>query len=332
MKLGVRRLIALAQSPAGRIAGGLVGLLAVALLVRHTGVDAVARALARGAHLLPFILLGEIAILACTLCALRTLYGDARRAVPLSAWVRSGLIGYAVMGLVPAGRTAAEAMRAALLARYVGAARAAAAATRLQGVALIGNAAISLPAAWAAYHLLGPSLVPGAIVANGALVFVLGGAILLAGRRLGFGAFLGRRSTRAQAFGQAFDDHLRGEPLLPARAIGWEALSRCVQVSQCALLLSAVGGVVGIGQALRAEGVLLVGGALGDLVPAQLGVTEATYTLSSKALLLSASDAMAIALLAHLAQLFWVAVGSLVPLVWPAAPDAATQQLPAATQ
>lgn len=316
MRLG--SVIEVARSPVGRLLGALAGLGAVLLLLRHTGTDVVVGAIQRGAIFLPWLALLELATLGASMAALCSLYGPIWRRIPFAQLIRTGLLGYAVAGLVPVGRTAAEATRAALLAPYVGGARAAAAATRLQGVALVANALVTAPALWATYHRLGWDPVTWAVAANLVATLVLGGAILVAGFRLRMGAWLGRRSERVRDFGASLDDHLREGALLPPSAVAFESLSRLFQVAQCGLLVAAVGGVPGIGAALRAEGVLLVGGAVGDLVPAQLGATEATYTFSARALGLAPGDAMAIALLAHLVQLGWVAVGSVLPLLWPA--------------
>jgi hypothetical protein len=73
------------------------------------------------------------------------------------------------------------------------------------------------------------------------------------------------------------------------------------------------------------EGVHLVGAAVGDLMPSQLGTTEANFTLAAAALALPAASAVSIALLAHLAQILWVLVGAVVPVVWPAPPPDATE-------
>ncbi|HUB07036.1 MAG TPA: hypothetical protein VMB50_08545, partial [Myxococcales bacterium] len=75
------------------------------------------------------------------------------------------------------------------------------------------------------------------------------------------------------------------------------------------LLVAAVGGALSPVAGLVAEGTHLVGAAVGDLIPAQLGTAEANFAVFAHALSIDAAGAVAIALLAHLAQLVWVMVG-----------------------
>jgi len=320
MRLGavrLDRLLAAIRSPLGRIVAGAVGALCVLLIVRGIGVPAIGRVLAGAAALFPLVLALEGAQLACTTLALRSLYGPR---VPSGQLVRAGLIGYAVMGLVPAGRAVAEVTRASLLTRWVGAARAAAAAARIQVATLIANGIISIAAVVAVVvSASAPAWLPLAIAGNGAVTLALGASVLLAARRRP-GAWLGRVVPKAQGFGADLDDVLQAEPALPAGAIGWELLGRFFQVAQNAVFLACVGGEPTLSRALTSEGIHLVGAALGELIPGQLGATEGNYTLAAGALALPVASAVAIALLAHISQLVWVLAGSLVSVTWPAPP------------
>jgi Lysylphosphatidylglycerol synthase TM region len=318
------RLKQLIQSRVGRLIVAAAGLSAVLLLIRHSGTTAVWSALSRAAYAVPLLLLLEIGVCGCDMAALRLLYGEERKKIPLSVLIRAALIGYPVMCLVPIGRSVAEVARAALLARHTSVARAAAAATRLQGLLLFANAAISFPCAAVALWVLGPSWLPAAIAGNGLLCAVLGFAVVLAGRRSRIGAWIARRSKRATHFGSAFDDHLRNATPVPPAALALTCGTRVFQVIQHMIMVVAVGGKLSVINGMLAEAVHLVGSAMGDLIPAQLGATEANFTFAAKVLALAPGDAMAIALLLHVVQMFWTGVGSLVPLVWPAsAPVAA---------
>ncbi|HUJ60158.1 MAG TPA: lysylphosphatidylglycerol synthase domain-containing protein [Kofleriaceae bacterium] len=310
------RVLAAARSAPGRVALVTCAIAGVALILRRLGIEDVGRALAGAAPYFPLIVVLEAGVLTCTMCGLRSLYGEAGAGVPLRQYVRAGLVGYALMGLVPAGRTVAEGARASMLARWVGAGRAGAAAARLQAAALIANAAISIPATIAVLVVIGPTWLALAIAINAAVTLVLGLSLLAIGRRARVGAWLGRRIARAKEFGAELDAAFEREPFLPWRAIGWELCGRVVQVAQNAVLIAIVGGAFSIASALCSESVHLVGAAVGDLIPAQLGATESNYTLAAHALGLPGASAVSIALLAHLAQLVWVVVGSLVPLVW----------------
>lgn len=328
MKQRVERLVAALRTPAGRllmVSGGVGG---VTFIVRHLGVAQVLGALAAGASRFPLVLGLELVVMACTLLALRSLYGEAAAALPWAQLARAGLIGYAVMGLVPAGRAVAEVARASMMARFVGTRRAANAAFQMQAVALLANAATSALATLAMWYALGPSLMTAAIAGNCAVTLALGSAILYIGRRPGVDGWVARHLAPPSE-----RHHQPTELDLPAlrRALLWEGLGRLAQLLQNGVLVWAVGGAFGVLPALASEAVHLVGVALGELMPAQLGFTEANFTLSAQAIGLPPARAVAIALLAHLAQLSWVLVGSLVPLLWPAlAPPVATAQSPIA--
>jgi hypothetical protein len=314
----MNRLGALARSPLGRIVAAAAGLGCVYYLIRRSGPADVWAALTRAPGLFPVVVLCEAGIATCEIYALYLLYGPSRSKVPPLELVRTGLICYAVMALVPFGRAVSEATRAALLAKYVGGPKAAAEATRMQGVTLIGNAVISVPIALGALAVLGPSWLPALVTANLVLMVVLGAGLLFAGRHLRVGQWLGARVRGGQAWGPAFDAQLREEEAVPVGAIVSVSLARCIQTFQRTILVAAVGGGFSLLRGLVAQGIQLVSGAVGDIVPGQVGLSEAAYTLSAKVLSLSESSAVSIALLTHLAVLFWVCVGSLVPLFWPA--------------
>jgi hypothetical protein len=302
------------RSPIGRAAAGVVGVTCVALIVRGIGTHSLARVLVGAAALFPAVLALEGAQVACTTLAMRSLYGPE---VPRAQLLRAGIIGYAVMGLFPAGRAVAEVARASLLTRWVGAARATAAAARIQVAALFANALISaIAAAAVALKAPAPAWLPIAIAGNAAAALAIGASLSLAARRRP-GAWLGRVVPKARGFGANLDGVLEAERGLPATAMAWEFAGRLCQVAQNAVLLACVGGAPGLGSALTSEGIHLVGAAVGDLIPGQLGVTEGHYTLAASALGLPVAGAVAIALLAHFSQLTFVLAGSLVSAAWP---------------
>jgi uncharacterized membrane protein YbhN (UPF0104 family) len=306
----------IARSPIARIIAALVGVSIIALSIRHAGTDAVQRALHRAALYAPIAALLEAGIVACDMIGLRRLYGADRKRIPRSSFVWAGLIGYPVQILVPMGRAVAEAARAAVFARHVGAAHAAVSAARLQAVLLLANGGICIPCAGAALLLGSSKVLPLAILGNGLVMLTLGAVMLYAGTRSRIGEWLARLTSRLEGFGASFDERLRGEPIFPKGALLATFSARVVQVIQCGVLVAAVGGHLGLLEAFSAEGVNLVGATIGDLVPAQLGATEATFTWTAGNLALDASDALSIALLVHLGQMFWAAVGLIAPLVW----------------
>jgi len=303
------RLLNIARAPLGRAIVSLLGIAIVVILLWRTDFQEVGSTISRAVWAIPAVFVLEISILICTMAGLRTLYGEDRHKIPSRALVRAGLVGYAVMGLVPAGRAVAEATRATMLAQYSGGARAAAAATRLQGICLLANAAISLPATLAMYFSIGPSVTTSLISTNFCITLVLGTTVLVASRFSKIGSLVGS---------SAYDEHLSSKwKAMGFRAFGWEFLGRILQVIQNGVLVVAVGGALGIVPAFTSETLHLVGVAGGELMPAQLGATELAFKLSSGILHLSPSSAIAIALIAHLVQFTLVSIGLLVPVLWP---------------
>jgi hypothetical protein len=82
------------------------------------------------------------------------------------------------------------------------------------------------------------------------------------------------------------------------------------------VILAAVGGDSDLDRALLAQGVNAVGGALGDLIPAQVGTTDGAFTLAAPLLGLAASASIAIAVLVHLIQAFGAIAGVVAALAW----------------
>ncbi|HET9158078.1 MAG TPA: hypothetical protein VFN91_15505, partial [Myxococcaceae bacterium] len=60
---------------------------------------------------------------------------------------------------------------------------------------------------------------------------------------------------------------------------------------------------VGLGRVLVTRGALILGSAVGDFIPGQLGATEAMMVVGAGALALTAATAATLALLIHAAQI-----------------------------
>lgn len=231
--------------------------------------------------------------------------GDgAVREIPLSAWVRSSSVAYAMMVLLPAGRAAGEVARATLLAKHAGTGRAATASAELQGSYLSAIAVASGAACAVVSIKFGPRTPLALLLAGNALmmtVFAVGLFAVL------WDARIGRWITALRArFGVA------GDPIdaprvrrLPLRAVAVCSAGRGAQLLQYGVLLTAVGGAPSVSGAFIAHGIHLVGATLGDAVPNQLGVVDGTYRTFATALGFgdAPARALSIAFLAHAAQL-----------------------------
>ena len=94
----------------------------------------------------------------------------------LSQLFRIHVIGYAVSAIMPAGRAAGEAVKAAMFSRFVGGPEAGAIGTANQSAAMLGGALAGIPAALGAWILTGTSMLTIALV-----VFTLFSLLIVAG-------------------------------------------------------------------------------------------------------------------------------------------------------
>jgi uncharacterized membrane protein YbhN (UPF0104 family) len=292
----------------------LVGAAAIALLVRSVGVAALVAALRASARWLPLLFALEAGRAALEAFATWSLSARVRARVRLPELARAHLIAYAVSMVMPAGRAAGEATKAALLSRRVGAPEAAAVAAGNQSAALLGGALAAVPCAVAAAVLAPGSPLTWALAVFAAGSSALTAAFQLALRRGALGGSLLRRITGTEEAPAAFREALARMPAVPLGATLAAVGSRALFAVELAVLLHAAGG-----SALRAPlalGVSLVGGALGDLVPGQLGASDGAFALAAPLLGITRADGVALAMTLHLLQIGWAVLGGSLPLWW----------------
>ena len=302
----------------------LIGVGAVVWLINDAGPEKVWSTLVRAGAWLPLVVACEIGFAAMDVVALRLIYGKKGAGVPTSVWLRSGMMAYGIMILLPAGRAGGEVMRAATLAPYIGGPRATAGATLLQGVTLWGNTLISIPCYVAVGLTSGWSSTLALFVAgNGAVTALLGSLLLFGARWSRLGGFLGRRIKALASHGARFDESLRELPSAPILPVGAALLGRLFQSMQYGVILLAVGGVLTVESGLVAQAIHLVGAGLGDMVPNQAGVTEIAYDVFKADLDLEAAKAQAISIaLVHRICQFGLAGTCLgVGAIWKPAAD-----------
>jgi Lysylphosphatidylglycerol synthase TM region len=315
--------------PLVRLACAALGVGLLTVTVWAAGARAVLEGLGGSIHAMPAVVALEAGMLVCSTLALRALYGDEAARVSPRQWLRAGAMGFAVGAVLPIGRATAEATRAVLLRKSVGGARAAVAAVQMQGVALIANAFLSLLALSAALVVLGFGGISTLILVNGVLAALIGGSILIVRQSGSPGRLLGGLAKRGRTFGLAFDAAAGASRRSLFHSLAWESAARGLQTYQCTVALAAIGRPSGLMSTLVARGVLLVGGALGDFIPAQLGATEATLVVGAAALGLTAATAAALALLIHGAQLALALLCAAVAFAVPGAPGLSRKALEA---
>jgi len=310
-----RRIRARAMS-ALRLAFAIAGIGAVVLLVRNTGADALVAVLVPAAKWIPLILLLEALRLGLDGTATWLALGRRARLLPIRLLTRAQLIGAAVGSLAPAGRTAAEATKAALIAPWTGAPSATAAAATVQAATLLATALISIPCAWAAWVVSGSSWLTLSLLVHAVALFILGAGMRLAMRAPRLGRWFGGRAGRFARGAASFQDAARESPVLVPGPTAALFAGRVLQVAQYAVLAYAVGFDLTAVQALIAQGLNLVALAAGALVPGQIGVSEGAFVLSASTLGTTEAKAMAIALLAHVLQVATLPLGALTPMLW----------------
>jgi uncharacterized membrane protein YbhN (UPF0104 family) len=302
-----------AQRVAGRVLLATVGLGVIAYLVYSAGAGRVAETLWQARAWLPLVAVLGCATPVSDFLTLRLLLGPQARNVPAATWLRSSTLAYAMMICLPAGRAAGEVARASLIAKYVGATRAAIASMQLQASYVFAIGVLSaVEAATAA----------GAFGVRAPLALLLGGnAILMMALTAGFLATL-RDARIGRWLDRLRRRFTRSEVPPPAppepgmtRSVPWRALlicciSRGVQALEYGVILCAVGGMPSIHGALLAHGIELVGSTLGEFFPNQIGVVDTAYrTFASDVGFGSVpARALSIVLLARVAHLLLAAV------------------------
>jgi len=289
----------------GRGALLLAGLALAAWLVGAAGYRAVWHVLEPAGRWLPVVVLCEVLLILLDVAAIRVLLGEAARAVAFRTWLRSTTLAYTSMVFLPAGRATGEIVRAATLAPDVGAARASGACTRLQACALAGGTVISAVGALVvALHWGVRSILVLGLIANGLGCGLMAATLFALVRSQRFATWL-RRKMRWFVDKHAPSIHLPPPARAEVAGVLLSSFGRVIQVLQYGVILHAVGGVASFTLALTAQGIHLVGAAIGDAIPNQMGATEGVYRAFASQLGFATEPARAlsIALLARVAQI-----------------------------
>lgn len=292
----------------------LFGLAAFALLWHQLGSRALLGALRVFGRLWPGLLLLEGARLVCEVVGTRVLLGAAHAHVPWRRLVRGQLLGQALDVVMPAGRTASEAAKAAVYSRAIGVPQAAAIATALQLAVLACNALW----VFAGYCVSGRLGLPEALRV-GLLGYALATGLLVVGATLFVAAPSVRRwLSHVQvlyASLERFAQLLVAAPAALCSALVAQLMGRGIQALQLAVAAGAFGVHFSPWQFPLAQSVYLVGAALGDLVPAQVGTTDAALVLAGPALGLTAAAAFSVIVALRAVQLTMAALSAMTAWV-----------------
>ncbi len=303
----------------------IFGVLTVGALVHHVGPANVWRILVLAAPWLPLILALEASLVGVESLGLLAFFGRDARRIPIPVFARTMMVYYVTMIVLPVGRAGAEVTRAAILAPYVGAQRATAAAVQNQSMVWVANAMISIVCLAAIVPITGFRGLALLTVGNAAATAVMGIGMYLFIRRVRIGGWLARRFQKMSKWGPELDEAARQGPRTPLLPLLFCFGGRMLQVVQYGFLLLAVGGTLSVSSALIAESIHLVGAGLGDVVPNQVGVTESAYQVFAGALGLAETPekALGIALLARVANFSIAGLCFLGMTIWKAPPPPA---------
>ncbi len=312
---------------------GALGVGAIGLLVRGVGAETLFAVLRGSARWLPLLFALDALRVVAEAASTWSLSERVRRRVPVVELVRAHVVGFAVASVVPAGRAASEAVKAAMLSRFVGTPEAAAVGAANQATSMLGGVAGGVACLVAALAMTGASKLSFAIAGFVLVTMAAFAGIQIACRRRALSGAILRRFTGKESVSEAFHEALARIPIFPRGATLAAVVHRTVVLVELGVILYALGGRHGPGEALLAQGVSLVGGAVGDFVPGQLGATDGAFALAAPTLGLGLADGIAVAVMLHAVQAVWAVIGWTAPLFWKApreaGDDLATQQEPA---
>lgn len=283
----------------------LLGASAMAGLVTHIGPSLVWATLSAAKIYLPLILALEFSWMAFEGGAVRNLLGETFKQVPPQAWREARLVHFATFVVVPMGRTSAEVARASLLSRHVGKARAASVGAIMQAMTLSANAIVSLVCAVVVYASTDSLPLGLALLVNVGVTGAMGVTMYSALRHGNLGGFAARKIKKLKDHGPELDEHLRETRPRHGTALFYCVGARLLQTLQYGVILAAVAHAFSFSGAFVAQGIQLVGRSMGDMIPNQVGVTEAAFSGFASALGLKAhpEKAVSLALLGRVSNL-----------------------------
>jgi hypothetical protein len=273
-----------------------------ALLFFHMDVAAVSASLLSLGQVWPWLFVLELVRVACEVLTTRSLLGCAGAKLPTLRLLRGQLLGQACDVLMPLGRTSAEAAKAVLYAGHVGAPVAGAVATTMQLAVLAANCSWVI-ASYGPSRTLGVSATvrAGLLTYTGATLSLVVAVVLFAATK-----WARRASERLPVLHASLErlaQLLLSTPKALLLAVLSQLLGRLVQASQLALIVAALGVQITPAHLFTLEAVYMVGAALGEFVPAQLGTADAALVVAAPALGLSAVAAFSTILALRAVQL-----------------------------
>jgi hypothetical protein len=298
-----------------RVVFAVAGVAAVIILVRQVGLRELGALLHRALPWIPLLVVLEAGRIACEAFGTRAICGRDAGRLDIATWIRLHLVANAALVVLPAGRAICEGIKIASMSKAFGAPRAAGLVIIQHSMTMLGLAVISVPCLIAAYTFTGATLITAAI--GGHLVLCLVGAFALqiAARRAMVPKMAAKWFVHSEGALDIFRATARSLPWIPVPTLLGKVGNRALQAVQFMVILHAIGTWTSIERGFLADGVNLVGSALGEFMPAQIGAMDGTFAVAATALGVNVAMAMAMANLSRLVQLGWSVVGALVPMI-----------------
>jgi hypothetical protein len=296
-----------------RFAPAALGVAGIVVVARWVGASEVASTLRASVAVLPLLIALEGARIPVEALATRVLLGSERERVPVRVLLTTQFYWYALTVAMPGGRPVAEAWKATRLAPHCGSARAAAVAAACQAASFAADALIATASAFACYLIAGWTLLTYLIVL--VAVLAVGAALILAAlTRSERVARLVGTIPQFRGFASTFREAARTQSMFDPRAVLLMLLARGLQIALFARLLDVTGVSASAIMALVLQALNMLGSIAGDLVPAQLGTTDAAFAFAAGPLAAEPSAMAAIAIFFHAAQLAWVLLAGVAAL------------------
>ncbi len=305
----------------------LVGVLGVSLLVvlvREVGFDALMEVLAPALPWVPSIAALEMVRIGFDALATRQVLGSRADRVGFRVLYGAQLVAHAVMNVIPAGRSASEAMKAVLLAPHLGGAPAAAMGYTNQANVLISSGLFTVLCLVGAFASPEPTLLVAGLLAHTFVLVMSGVGMRFAATSPRVARRIERHLPRLWRRIERFHHASRETPMVAPKPILAMFAGRTVQTIEYAVIAFAVGLDIGVLEALAVQGTNLVAAAVGVFVPGQVGSAEAVFAAAAEVLDTTVARAMSIALLSHAVQLILVGAGFVLLFLWRARRRAGT--------
>ena len=294
----------------------LAGVFVCVALLRELGTGQVLQTLRALGPWLPSLIALELGRMTCEWLGTRMALGGLAARLSAARFWRGQLLGQALDVLMPAGRATSEAAKAAIFSRDIGLAQAAALATALQLAALVANALLAVLGFVASREMalpagLGLGLLVYAAVTGLIVLTVMSCAVAPRLRQVF------RRVPFVHDTLERFAQLIARQPRRLLFAVAAQVLGRVCQGAQLVLLTTVLAAMPPVRAMLLGQAVYLVGAALGDLVPMQIGTTDAIFVYAAGSFGLQPAAAMALTLALRTVQvIIALTSGALALLLW----------------